>query len=88
MIYKLKYFIILIAKFNKTKEWLIEEYVIKERPRKEIASECGLTESGLKSTLAKFGIKKEKLNIPKDRLEELINQKLDHKEIENILGIS
>ena len=29
-----------MAKFNKTKEWLIEEYVIKGRSRKEIAVEC------------------------------------------------
>lgn len=36
-------------KFNKTKEWLIEQYVILNRPRKEIAAECGLSEVGLKS---------------------------------------
>lgn len=77
-----------MGKFNKTKEWLIEEYVVKERPRKEIANECGLTESGLKSTLAKFGIKKEKLDIPKQVLEDLINEKLDHTEIEKRLNIS
>lgn len=77
-----------MAKFNKTKEWLIEEYVIKGRSRKEIAAECGLTEAGLKSTLAKFEIKKEKLNIPKEVLEDLVNQKLNHEEIEKKLNIS
>ena len=77
-----------MAKFTKTKEWLIEEYVIKERSRKEIANECGLTESGLKSLLSKWNIKKEKLNLPKEKLEELINQKLPHDEIEKRLNIS
>lgn len=76
-----------MSKFTKTKEWLIEEYVIKNRPRKEIANECGLTEAGLKSTLAKFGIKKEKLDLPKEKLKELIDLKLNHKEIEDKLGI-
>ena len=77
-----------MTKFTKTKEWLIEEYVIKERSRKEIANECGLTESGLKSLLSKWNIKKEKLNLPKEKLEELINQKLPHDEIEKRLNIS
>lgn len=76
-----------MGKFNKTKEWLIEEYVVKGRSRKEIAAECGLSESGLKSTLAKFNIKKEKLEISKEILEDLVNQKLNHKEIEERLNI-
>ena len=70
-----------MAKFTKTKEWLEEEYVIKNRPRQEIADECGLTLAGLKSLLAKLNIKKEKLNIPKEKLESLVNQKLSHDEI-------
>lgn len=77
-----------MGKFNKTKEWLVEEYVIKNRSRKEIASECGLSESGLKSLLNKLNIKKEILDLPKDKLEELINLKLDHTEIESRLNIS
>ena len=85
IIYNFKFTI--MAKFTKTKEWLIEEYLIKGRSRKEIAAECGLSEAGLKSLLAKFEIKKEKLNISKEKLEELINQKLNHQEIEKILGI-
>lgn len=76
-----------MVKFTKTKEWLEEEYVIKNRPRQEIAAECGLTVAGLKSLLSKWNIKKEKLNLPKEKLENLINQKLPHDEIEKILDI-
>ena len=74
-------------KFNKTKEWLIEEYLIKDRSRKEVASKCGLTIAGLKCVLTKFGIKKEKLVLTKDKLETLINKKLDHTQIEKELNI-
>lgn len=52
-------------KFNKSKEWLIEQYVIFDRPRKEIAAECGLSEAGLKSLLAEFKILKNKFTIDK-----------------------
>ena len=38
-------------KFNKTREWVIEEYVNKNRSRKEVAEECGLTIGGFKSYL-------------------------------------
>ena len=51
-------------KFDKTREWLYEEYVIKNRSRKEIAAECCLTLAGLKNTLDKYGILKPKLKIP------------------------
>ena len=73
-----------MTKFTKTKEWLIDEYVIKNRSRKEITEECGLTVAGLKSLLAKWNIKKEKLSIPKEKLESLVNQRLSHDEIERI----
>lgn len=59
-------------KFNKTTEWLYEEYVVKNRDRKEIAKECGLTEAGLKSTLSKYGIKKPKLEIPVEEVKQLL----------------
>lgn len=36
-------------KFNKDKDWLIEEYINKNRKREDIASECGLTLAGLKA---------------------------------------
>lgn len=77
-----------MVKFTKTKEWLINEYVINNRSRKDIANECGLSEAGLKSLLNKWGVKKEKLNISKEILEELINKKLSHDEIEKRLNIS
>lgn len=38
-------------KFNKSRDWLYEEYVIKDRKRKDIAKECGLTVAGLQNTL-------------------------------------
>lgn len=77
-----------MSKFTKTKEWLIEEYVIKNKSRSKIAKECGLTESGLKSLLNKWNIKKEKLNISKETLENLVNQFLSHEEIEKKLKIT
>ena len=61
-------------KFNKTREWLYEEYVIKNRPRKEIAAECGLTLAGLKNTLDKYGISKPKLEIPISELEAYLEE--------------
>ena len=76
-----------MTKFNKTKEWLEEEYIIKNHSREEIASECGLTLAGLKSTLARFNLKKEKLDISKEKLESLVDKKLNHKEIEKELNI-
>lgn len=77
-----------MSKFNKTKEWVIEEYVIKDRPRKEVAEECGLTLSGFKSLLNKLDIKKEKLNLSKEVIEEAVNRKLTCKQIEKELNIS
>lgn len=77
-----------MAKFNKSKEWLIEEYVIKNRPRTEVATECGLTVAGLKSLLIKLGIKKEKLIIKKDILESLIEQGKHVDEIASELNCS
>lgn len=59
-------------KFNKTTEWLYEEYVVKNRDRKDIAKECGLTEAGLKSLLSKYGIKKPKFEIPVGEIEQLL----------------
>lgn len=61
-------------KFNKTREWLYEEYVIKNRPRKEIAVECGLTLAGLKNALDKYGISKPKLEIPISELEAYLEE--------------
>ena len=68
-------------KFNKDKDWLIQEYVIKDRSRAEVAAECGVTVSGLKSVLIKYGIKKNKLVINKEELTDLVNEKLSAEEI-------
>ena len=74
-------------KFNKDREWLIQEYVIKDRPRKEVAAECGLTEAGLKSVLTSLDVKKEKFTIKEDVLNDLVNnQKLRAEEIAEKLG--
>ena len=79
-------------KFNKTKEWLIEEYVIKNRPREEVAKECGMTVAGFKSLVASFGIKKDLKNInsiPDDVFIDLVNnQKLSVKQICEKLGFT
>ena len=32
-------------KFTKDREWLVQEYVINNRPRNEVAAERGLTEA-------------------------------------------
>lgn len=63
-------------KFNKSKEWLIEQYVIFDRPRKEIAAECGLSEAGLKSLLAEFKILKNKFTIDKKRIRKFSKSKI------------
>jgi len=68
-------------RFNKTREWLIDEYVNKNRSRKEIAAECGLTEAGLKSLLKDWNISKEKFVISKEELENCINNKMSAEEI-------
>lgn len=77
-----------MGKFTKTKDWLIQEYVINNRSRKELSKECGLSVAGLKSLLAKWNIVKETLDIPKSILQELVDKKLSHSDIEKQLGIS
>lgn len=52
-------------KFNKTKEWLIEEYIVKNRKLADVANDCGLKPAGLRCVLSKFNIKKEKFTITK-----------------------
>lgn len=75
-------------KFNKTKEWLIEEYVIKNRSRKEIARECGLTEAGLKSILLQYNITKDNKVINIESVRTLLQQGKSVKEIIKELGSS
>jgi len=75
-------------KFNKTKEWLIREYITKNRPRKEIAEECNLSEAGLKSLLKSYNIYKEKNAINTHRLNKLVKEKKDVKELAKIFKCS
>ncbi len=75
-------------KFNKTKEWLIEQYIILDRPRKEIAKACGLSEAGLKSLLSEWKIFKEKFTISKVELKALVDQKLSVIDIAEKLSCS
>lgn len=61
-------------KFNKTPEWLYEQYVQKERPRAEIAKECGISEAGLKSVLIKYGIKKNHFVYPIKEIQQYLQE--------------
>ena len=65
-------------KLNKSREWIIEEYVNKKRKRSEVAEECGLTEAGFKSVLNSMKIYLPKLEI---NSEELIAMVLEGKNI-------
>lgn len=71
-------------KFNKSKEWLYEEYVIKNRDRKEIAKECGLTLAGLKNALSKYEIYKPEFNIPIEQLKKYLEEGKSVTEISKI----
>lgn len=68
-------------KFSKTKEWLIEEYIIKNRPRKEIAEECNLSEAGLKSLLKSYNIYKEIKTVDPCKLNALVKEGKNAEEI-------
>lgn len=61
-------------KFNKSREWLYEEYVVKDRKRKDIAKECGLTEAGLQNTLNKYGVHKPKLEVSVEVLKQYLGE--------------
>lgn len=75
-------------KFNKTREWLIEQYVTLNRSREEIATECGLTVAGLKSVLIQLDVKKDKFEIKEKVLRDLVNSGKRVKEIQEILNVS
>lgn len=76
------------GRFNKTKEWLIEEYIVKNRSREEVAKECGLTIAGLKSVLLSLNIKKPKLTITKEVLENLVDKRYTVEDIANYFKCS
>ena len=48
------------------KEWLYEEYVVKDKSTKDIAEECGCQQSTVQQYLSKFKIKKEKVARSRD----------------------
>ena len=60
-------------KCTKSKEWIYEEYVIKNRKREDVAKDCGLTVSGFKSVLIDYNIKKEKNTIDINWLSQELN---------------
>ena len=60
-------------KCTKSKEWIYEEYVIKNRKREDVAKDCGLTVSGFKSILIDYNIKKEKSTIDINWLSQELN---------------
>lgn len=47
-----------------SKEWLREEYLVKNRERVDIASEVGMSDSWLGKQLAKWGLQKDKSSYP------------------------
>lgn len=73
-------------KFNKSRDWLYEEYVVKNRSLKEVASDCGLTSAGLKNALAKYGIVKPKLEIPISELAQYLEEGKSVEEISKIFN--
>lgn len=75
-------------KFNKSRDWLYEEYVTKNRSLKEVASDCGLTSAGLKNALAKYNISKPKLEIPVSELEQYLSEGKSVDEIRVIYSCS
>ena len=60
-------------KCTKSKEWIYEEYVIKNRKREDVAKDCGLTVSGFKSILIDYNIKKEENEIDINWLSQELN---------------
>lgn len=75
-------------KFNKTREWLYNEYINKNRGREEIAKECGLTIAGLKCILSRYNIKKEVKERPIANIKKLLLEGKTTKEISEILNCS
>lgn len=73
-------------KLNKSKEWIYQEYVVKNRPRGEIAKECGLTIAGFKSVLIKYGIKKEERHANPEDVIRLLKEGKSVEQITKIIG--
>ena len=75
-------------RLNKSREWIYNEYVVKGRKREEVARECGLTLAGFKSALVKYNIKKPKLEISIQELEQLLQEGNSVEEIARRLSCS
>lgn len=77
-------------KFNKSIDWLIEEYTVKGRNRAEIAKECGVSEAGLKSILLRYNIKQgtDKKEVTKENLKEAIDKGYTREEIAEMFNYS
>lgn len=75
-------------KFNKSRDWLYEEYVVKNRSLDEVASDCGLTSAGLKNALAKYGIMKPKLELSVRELTKYLEEGKSVEEISKIFNCS
>ena len=75
-------------KFNKSREWLYEEYVVKNRKREDVAKDCGLTVAGLKNTLDKYGIYKPKFEVPVNELKQYLEEGKSVEEISKIMNCS
>ena len=45
-----------MVKFTKTREWLIEEFVVKKRKIKDLAPECGLSIGAVDLALRRLNI--------------------------------
>ena len=75
-----------VRKLSKSKEWIYQEYVVKNRPSSEVAKECGLTIAGLKSVLIKYGIKKEERHPNPEEIAKLLKEGKSVKEITKIIG--
>ena len=76
----------------RNKEWLYNEYIIKDRSGQEIADECGINHRSLREWIHILGLTEKPKpldNITKDELYELYRvQKLSAKEIASIYGVT
>lgn len=75
-------------KFDKTPEWLHNEYVLNNRSIAEIARSCGMTRSGMKCTLKKYGVQKPMPLYDEALVSKLLADGKSTLEISNITGYS
>lgn len=69
-------------KFNKDRDWLYNEYIVKKRKIKDIAADCGLRVGGLKCLLTKYNIRRPKFPLTRELLyKDVYEDKLTSEEI-------